>query len=78
LGGTFTLYAMTHSDRFAAGVSVAPVSDWHNYDSIYTERYMGKPIDDPDGYRDDSLVASAHNLKGACSWHKGRVMTTYI
>jgi dipeptidyl-peptidase-4 len=63
-GGTFTLYAMTHSDRFAAGVSVAPVSDWHNYDSIYTERYMGKPIDDPDGYRDDSLVASAHNLKG--------------
>ena len=33
-GGTFTLYAMTHSDRFRAGVSVAPVTDWHNYDSI--------------------------------------------
>ena len=38
-GGTFTLYAMTHSDRFRAGVAVAPVTDWRNYDSIYTERY---------------------------------------
>ena len=36
--GTFTLYALTHSDRFRTGVAVAPVTDWHNYDSIYTER----------------------------------------
>ena len=40
-GGTFTLYAMEHSDQFKAGVSVAPVSNWLLYDSIYTERYMG-------------------------------------
>ena len=36
-----TLYAMTHSDRFRAGVAVAPVTNQVNYDSIYTERYMG-------------------------------------
>ncbi len=63
-GGTFTLYAMTHSDRFRAGVSVAPVTDWRSYDSIYTERYMGEPINDPNGYRDGSVIESAHNLKG--------------
>ncbi len=42
-GGTFTLNAMTHSDRFRAGVAVAPVTDFRNYDSIYTERYLGLP-----------------------------------
>ncbi len=46
-GGTFTLYAMTHSDRFRAGVAVAPVTDWRNYDSIYTERYLGLPAENP-------------------------------
>jgi len=63
-GGTFTLYAMTHSDRFRAGVAVAPVTDWRDYDSIYTERYLGSPSDNPDIYRDDSVVNSAANLKG--------------
>ena len=63
-GGTFTLYALTHSDRFRAGVAVAPVTDWRDYDSIYTERYLGVPLDDPDGYRDFSVVNSAAKLKG--------------
>ena len=63
-GGTFTLYAMTHSDRFRAGVAVAPVTDWKNYDSIYTERYMSLPADFPEGYKDFSVVNSAANLKG--------------
>ena len=63
-GGTFTLYAMTHSNRFRTGVSVAPVTDWRNYDSIYTERYLGTPADDADGYRDFSVVNSAAQLKG--------------
>ena len=63
-GGSFTLYAMTHSDRFRAGVSVAPVTDWHNYDSVYTERYMGRPDDFPAGYKDFSVVHSAAQLKG--------------
>ncbi len=63
-GGTFTLYAMTHSDRFRAGVSVAPVTDWHNYDSIYTERYMSEPADFAAGYKDFSVVNSADKLHG--------------
>jgi len=40
-GGSMTLYAMTNSDVFRAGVAVAPVTDQRNYDSIYTERYFG-------------------------------------
>ena len=63
-GGTFTLYALTHSDRFRAGVAVAPVTDWQDYDSIYTERYLGLPASDADTYRDDSVVNSAASLKG--------------
>ncbi len=63
-GGTSTLYAMTHSERFRAGVAVAPVTDWHNYDTIYTERYMSEPTDFESGYKDFSVVNSAVNLKG--------------
>jgi dipeptidyl-peptidase-4 len=63
-GGTFTLYALTHSDRFRAGVAVAPVTDWQNYDSIYTERYLGLPSANADVYRDDSVANAAANLKG--------------
>jgi len=63
-GGTFTLYAMTHSDRFKAGVAVAPVTDWRDYDSIYTERYLGQPGGSPDSYKSFSVVNSAANLKG--------------
>jgi dipeptidyl-peptidase-4 len=63
-GGTFTLNAMTHSERFLAGVSVAPVTDWRNYDSIYTERYMGLPVENSDAYREQSVVNSAKNLHG--------------
>jgi dipeptidyl-peptidase 4 len=63
-GGTFTLYALTHSDRFRAGVAVAPVTDWRDYDSIYTERYLGEPADFPAVYRDDSVVNSVAHLHG--------------
>lgn len=63
-GGSFTLYALSHSDRFLMGASGAPVTDWRNYDSIYTERYMGLPSEDEAAYRDDSVENSAKNLKG--------------
>jgi dipeptidyl-peptidase-4 len=63
-GGSFTLYALTHSDRFRTGVAVAPVTDWRNYDSIYTERYMSRPVDFPEGYKDFSVVNTAADLKG--------------
>jgi len=63
-GGSMTLYALTHSDRFKAGISVAPVTNWRDYDSIYTERYLGLPTVNAKAY-DDSMVAAAGNLHGA-------------
>jgi dipeptidyl-peptidase-4 len=63
-GGSFTLYAMTHSDRFRAGVAVAPVTDYRDYDSIYTERYMSLPAEFAAGYEKFAVVNSAANLKG--------------
>jgi dipeptidyl-peptidase-4 len=64
-GGFVTLYALTHSDRFKAGVAVAPVTDWRDYDSIYTERYMGLPNDNVKGYEDSSIHGVAGKLRGA-------------
>lgn len=63
-GGCTTLFVMTHSDVFKAGISLYPVSDWHYYDSIYTERYQSTPDDNPEGYKATSSVLSAKNLKG--------------
>jgi dipeptidyl-peptidase-4 len=63
-GGSMTLYAMTHSDVFKAGVSVAPVTDWHDYDSIYTERWLGTPHDNPQGYA-DPMAKDAAKLHGS-------------
>ncbi len=63
-GGSMTLYALTHSDRFKAGISVAPVTSWRNYDSIFTERYMGLPKDNASNY-DDSVVNAASSLHGS-------------
>ncbi len=61
-GGYITSYAMTHSDLFAAGIAGAPVTDWRDYDSIYTERYMGLPKDNPQGYNVSSVVRAAGQL----------------
>ena len=55
---------MSHSDRFRAGVAVAPVTDWRNYDSIYTERYLGQPGDSDSRYEEFSLLGSASTMKG--------------
>jgi dipeptidyl-peptidase-4 len=64
-GGSMTLYAMTHSDRFRAGVAVAPVTDQLNYDTIYTERYMGLLKDDKAGYEQSDVTQNADKLHGA-------------
>jgi dipeptidyl-peptidase 4 len=64
-GGSMTLYAMTHSERFKAGVSVAPVTSQLNYDTIYTERYMGLLKDDKEGYEMSDVTRSADKLHGA-------------
>lgn len=51
-------------DVFKAGVAVAPVTDWKLYDSIYTERYMRRPEDNPGGYAHSGPLAHAEKLKG--------------
>lgn len=63
-GGYITAYALTHSKKFCAGVSGAPVTDWRLYDSIYTERYMGLPSENKEGYDASSVIKSAKNLHG--------------
>jgi dipeptidyl aminopeptidase/acylaminoacyl peptidase len=63
-GGFMTAYALTHSTLFAAGVAGAPVTDWRSYDSIYTERYMNTPQENPEGYKASSVVAAASRLHG--------------
>ena len=63
-GGFMTAYALTHSKLFAAGIAGAPVTDWRNYDSIYTERYMNTPENNRDGYNATSVVRGARNLHG--------------
>jgi len=64
-GAYMTLEAMVNApDVFKAGVSVAPVSDWRLYDSIYTERYMGRPQDDSEAYKNSSPVNQIASLKG--------------
>ncbi len=63
-GGTFTLNALTHSTRFRAGVSVAPVTDFRDYDSIYTERYLGMPQDEANVYNAAAVQQTAAHLHG--------------
>lgn len=61
-GGFATVYTLEHSKKFAAGVAVAPVTDWHDYDSIYTERYMGLPKEHPKEYDHSSDLLDAKNI----------------
>jgi dipeptidyl-peptidase-4 len=63
-GGYMTLYALTHAPEvFKCGAAGAPVTAWKFYDSIYTERYMRTPRENPQGYKDASPLEAAANLK---------------
>jgi len=64
-GGTMTLWALTRTTAFKAGVAIAPVTDWRDYDSIYTERYLGLPQENADGYRRSCPVTTAADLHGS-------------
>lgn len=63
-GGYMTCYALTHSTMFKCGIAGAPVTDWRNYDSIYTERYMRMPKNNEQGYKNGSVIEGAANLHG--------------
>lgn len=63
-GGSITAYAMTHSKAWKLGIVGAPVTDWRLYDSIYTERYMGLPGENVEGYAQASIVDAAKDATG--------------
>ena len=63
-GGYQTLYNLTHSKKWAAGVAVNPVTDWRLYDTIYTERYGGLPSNNAAGYERGSVTNAAKDLHG--------------
>ena len=62
-GGYMTLMSLfTRPDVFAAGVSGAPVTDWTLYDTHYTERYLGTPQGNADGYQASGVFPYAKEL----------------
>jgi dipeptidyl-peptidase-4 len=64
-GGSSTLNAMfRYPDVFSVGMAVAPVADQRLYDTIYEERYVGLPQDNPKGYEIGSPITFADGLKG--------------
>jgi dipeptidyl-peptidase-4 len=64
-GGFMTLLAMEKGgELFKAGIAVAPVTSWRFYDTIYTERFMRTPIQNPEGYDDNSPLTHAGDIKG--------------
>lgn len=63
-GGYHTLYALTHAPGiWKAGVAGAPVTDWSYYDTIWTERYLDLPAENPEGYRAASILEAADKLQ---------------
>jgi dipeptidyl-peptidase-4 len=64
-GGYMTLFTVTKAPGLLkAAIAGAPVTDWHNYDTIYTERYMGLPDQNPDAYQKTSPQTSAAKFEG--------------
>jgi dipeptidyl-peptidase-4 len=63
-GGFMTTYALTHSKSFTMGIGGGNVTDWRLYDSIYTERLMLMPQNNPEGYDTSSVLKAAADLHG--------------
>ena len=63
-GGFMTSFALTHSKMWKAGISGGTVTDWRDYDSIYTERIMRMPQNNPEGYRVTAPRWAAKDLHG--------------
>ncbi|MGI8671228.1 MAG: DPP IV N-terminal domain-containing protein [Luteitalea sp.] len=73
-GGYTTLMAMTRgASHFDVGLASAPVSDWRLYDTVYTERYMDRPAENPDGYRDGAVLTWADRYKGGLRLTHGTI-----
>lgn len=64
-GGYITCLALTKApDVFTFGLAGGSVTDWRLYDSPYTERYMGTPQDNPEGYKQANVMTYVKNYKG--------------
>ena len=64
-GGFMTLLCMEKGgDLFKAGIAVAPVTHYKYYDSVYTERFMRTPMENPDGYDDNSPLSNPGGISG--------------
>ena len=72
-GGFMTSYALTHSTSFVMGAAGGTVGDWRNYDSVYTERFLGLPAENEAGYRASSTRWSAASLHGALMLMHGEI-----
>ncbi|XP_049449959.1 dipeptidyl peptidase 4 [Epinephelus fuscoguttatus] len=63
-GGYVTSMALgAGTGLFKCGIAVAPVAKWEYYDAVYTERYMGKPTENSDSYKNSTVTARAKNFK---------------
>lgn len=64
-GGYMASLALTKgADVFKTGIAVAPVTNWRYYDTVYTERFMRTPQENPSGYDDNSPTTHAKLMKG--------------
>ena len=64
-GGYMALMCLAQvPQRFRAGVAVAPVTDWRLYDTHYTERYLGPPKDNAEGYEASSVLTHIEGIRG--------------
>jgi dipeptidyl-peptidase 4 len=64
-GGYMTCMALTYgADTYTHGIALSSVTDWQLYDTHYTERFMDRPVDNPDGYKVTSVMTHAANYKG--------------
>lgn len=63
-GGFMSSLCLSKSNLFKVGIAVAPVTNWRFYDTVYTERYMRTPQENPSGYDDNSPITHAANLQG--------------
>lgn len=73
-GGYMSCYALTFgSDVFTHGMAGGSVTDWTLYDSHYTERFMGTPANNPDGYKSSSVFTHVNKLKGVLQIVHGEI-----
>jgi dipeptidyl-peptidase-4 len=71
-GGYMSSYALTYgADYFTHGLAGGSVTDWHLYDSHYTERFMDLPAENPEGYKSSSVFTHADKYKGLLRIYHG-------